>query len=83
MGDNGDVLTFAPQTLATLDEGSGKALGIGFGFFGLAAFFVILFLIAVWVGKIRDQRRGGPKPAPKLPMLGTPGDERDPKTRNR
>lgn len=83
MGDNGYVLTFAPTTLATLDEGSGKALGIGFGFFGLAAFFVILFLIAVWVGKIRDQRRGGPKPSPRLPVLGTPGDEHDPHNRHR
>ncbi len=83
MGDNGEVLTSAPKSLAMLDQGSGKALGIGFGFFGLAAFFVILFLVAVWVGKIRDQRRGGPKPAPQLPMLGTPGDEHDPKNRHR
>lgn len=83
MGDDGVVSTFVPNSLAVLDEPARDAIGIQFGFFGLAAFFVILFLIAVWVGKIRDQRRGGPKASPKLPILGTPGDEQDPATRNR
>ncbi|MBO1753715.1 hypothetical protein [Allobranchiibius sp. CTAmp26] len=71
-----------PAYSAKLDEGSGHAIGIGLGFFGLAAFFVILFLLIAWVGRMRDRRRGGPRPGPTLPVLGTPGDEHDPKTRH-
>ena len=70
-----------PAYSAKLDEGSGHAVGIGLGFFGLALFFAILFLLMVWVGRIRDRRRGGPRPGPTLPVLGTPGDEHSPKDR--
>ena len=73
------VTASLPAYSAKLDEGSGHAIGIGLGFFGLAFFFVILFLLIVWVGRMRDRRRGGPRPGPTLPVLGTPGDERSPK----
>lgn len=61
--------------LATdLDAPSSHPIGMGVAFYGMAAFFVILFLAIVWVGHIRDRRRGGPRPAPKLPVLGRPED---------
>lgn len=83
MRDNRSVVTVSlPAYSAKLDQGSGHAIGIGLGFFGLAFAFLILFLLIAWVGRMRDRRRGGPRPGPTLPVLGTPGDERDPRTRH-
>ena len=64
------------HTAGNLDEGSGHAIGIGVAFFGLATIFVLGFLLMVWVGRMRDRRRGGPRPYPQLPLLGNPEDPR-------
>ncbi len=57
-----------------LDAPSTHPIGMGVAFYGMAAFFVILFLLIVWVGNVRDRRRGGPRPAPTFPILGHPED---------
>ncbi|NNG37999.1 hypothetical protein HJ588_01740 [Flexivirga sp. ID2601S] len=62
------MLTAAAALPAKLDQNNGHPIGMGVAFFGICAFMVILFLLIVWVGKLRDKRRG-PREAPQLPLL--------------
>lgn len=74
MRDNQQVIHQLPSLVVDLDTPTSRPIGMGVAFYGIAAFFVIVFLVIVWVGRIRDRKRGGPRPAPKLPILGRPED---------
>lgn len=71
---NGRVISTLPTKL---DQNDGHPLGLGLTFFGICLFMIILFLLIVWVGKQRDNRRGGPRPAPELPLLIKKDEERE------
>lgn len=74
MRDNQQVIHQLPNLVVDLDTPTSRPIGMGVAFYGIAAFFVMAFLAIVWVGRIRDRKRGGPRPAPKLPILGRPED---------
>lgn len=56
-----------------LDQPSGHPIGIALGFFGLALFFIVIFVVMAYVGH-RRRMRNGPPPPPVYPILGKPGE---------
>lgn len=56
-----------------LDQPSGHPIGIALGFFGLALFFIVIFVVMAYVGH-RRRVRNGPPPPPVYPILGKPGE---------
>ncbi|WP_146202451.1 hypothetical protein [Branchiibius hedensis] len=61
-----------------VDQPTGHPIGIALGFFGLALFFIAIFVVMAYVGH-RRRVRNGPPPPPVYPILGKP---REPHTKD-
>lgn len=81
MAHNGGVLVAAGLS-AKLDETNGHPVGIALGFFGICFIMIALFVLMVWVGKMRDRTRP-PREAPQYPVLVKADEERERRRQSR